>query len=611
MAWDGSPSRFTDEQYRASCVLDRGGDGPVKSRYGLPVREPDGTLNCDGVAAARQRIGQVTGASEEALAAARSKLEKLAAQCQSSGSESRTRPQTGTVEQRAIDATGAVAVDGRKLRGLIPYGVESRDLGGWKEVIDRGALRNTRLDDLIATREHDRAHLLGRYPTTLTTEDRSDGFAWTADLPSSPVGEDVRVALERGDLRSSSWRMVVAPGGERWDGDVRHVTNIAELRDVTVTAAPAYGDEARAEYRSLPEAPTTTTEEATVPEEAREGGGGLTVESRSAPETRSGAGTQGDIETRVLDSIQSVPPGEVRSLTTTSASPIDTPELATYVFDKLRPASVMLASGIRVMATTRERIVWPRTITDVDPSWTAEGDEITEGDPAWDELTVIPSKLAHRILCSNESLEDAPIDLLGWLQGHLYTLLGLKLDIGLLEGNPIGGAPGVQGLKFQSGVQLIHQATDTGNGAFLTDLDAIAQASGLIREANGEPGAIVMHPSIWTAAEQLKDSTGRYLLGPALDPSLKPPRALFGLPVFVTSALSNTETRGTSNDCSSIYVFDPSQVVLVRRVDVQIEVDRYQFHSSDQTQIRARLRVGFVLPRPETVVRIDGIRPGE
>jgi hypothetical protein len=39
--------------------------------------------------------------------------------------------------------------------------------------------------------------------------------------------------------------------------------------------------------------------------------------------------------------------------------------------------------------------------------------------------------------------------LLGWLEAHLLKLIGLKLDIGLLEGNPTGGAPGVQGLKFQ------------------------------------------------------------------------------------------------------------------------------------------------------------------
>jgi HK97 family phage major capsid protein len=480
-------------------------------------------------------------------------------------------------------------------------------MGGWTEIIDRGALANTDLSGLIATREHDRAHLLGRHPTTLSTDDRADGFHWSADLPQSPVGEDVRVAVSRGDLRASSWRMTVRPGGERWDGQVRHVTDIAVLHDVCVTAAPAYGDEARAEYRSLPAEPPPTEEEATVPEEETEAQPtGLRVESRNAPETRA-APEPAPIESRVLDEIRSIRPGESRSLTTTSASAIDVPELAVYVWDKLRPQSVMLSAGVRVMATSREQITWPRTTVDVSPDWAAEGIEIVEGDPAWDQITVVPSKLAHRIVCSNESIDDAPMDLLGWLESHLLKLVGLKLDIGLLEGHPSTGAPGVTGLKYQSGIQTV---TSLGtNGGPLVDLDPIAEGIGLIEEQNATPSAIVMHPSTWMTCETLKDANKRYLLSPAQDPTQSPSRSLFGLPVFTTSQLSSTETRGSASNTSSIYIFDSSQVVLVRRSDVQMEVDRAQYFSSDQSQIRIKTRVGFVLPHPQAVARVVGVVP--
>ncbi len=175
------------------------------------------------------------------------------------------RPTAGAIEQRtALDAPSPT-IDGRRLHGLIPYSIESRDLGGWREVIEPGALTGADLGDLIATREHDRSKLLGRHPTTLTTEDRADGFAWSVELPESPVGEDVRVAIERGDLRSTSWRMVV--GEDEWRGDVRHVKRIAELRDVTVTASPAYGDAAPAEYRSTPEPDLTPQARDETPEE--------------------------------------------------------------------------------------------------------------------------------------------------------------------------------------------------------------------------------------------------------------------------------------------------------------------------------------------------------
>src|SRR5262249_50957061 len=42
--WDGSPGRFSDEEYERSTLLCRPGAGPVKDRCSLPVLEPDGVL---------------------------------------------------------------------------------------------------------------------------------------------------------------------------------------------------------------------------------------------------------------------------------------------------------------------------------------------------------------------------------------------------------------------------------------------------------------------------------------------------------------------------------------------------------------------------------------
>lgn len=67
--WDGSARRFTEEQWRRSCLLDMADcaaalrDAPAKTRYKLPVREPDGTLNA-----------RALGAAAAALAGARTTL---------------------------------------------------------------------------------------------------------------------------------------------------------------------------------------------------------------------------------------------------------------------------------------------------------------------------------------------------------------------------------------------------------------------------------------------------------------------------------------------------------------------------------------------------------
>lgn len=81
-------SDYTDEQYARACLLDRGENaGTAKERYGLPVREPDGTLNrnaCHAAAAVLSSTGgtgsargsTVKGTSEQ-LAKAKKKLVAL------------------------------------------------------------------------------------------------------------------------------------------------------------------------------------------------------------------------------------------------------------------------------------------------------------------------------------------------------------------------------------------------------------------------------------------------------------------------------------------------------------------------------------------------------
>lgn len=72
--WDGSASRFEDDEWRRSCLLDRGDQfDTTKTRYALPVLEPNGDLNVNGMHAAAARLGQVD-ASPSARASAARKL---------------------------------------------------------------------------------------------------------------------------------------------------------------------------------------------------------------------------------------------------------------------------------------------------------------------------------------------------------------------------------------------------------------------------------------------------------------------------------------------------------------------------------------------------------
>lgn len=78
-SWDGSASRFDDDEYKhacAACDPDTGEDtgNTVKQRCFLPHHEPDGTVNENGVHSAAQRISSLSGHDAAAVERAKAHL---------------------------------------------------------------------------------------------------------------------------------------------------------------------------------------------------------------------------------------------------------------------------------------------------------------------------------------------------------------------------------------------------------------------------------------------------------------------------------------------------------------------------------------------------------
>jgi HK97 family phage prohead protease len=64
---DFSQADYSDAQWKAACLI----TGPTKADCKLPVREPDGTLNSNGVHAAAGRLGQTDASPADKTAAAK------------------------------------------------------------------------------------------------------------------------------------------------------------------------------------------------------------------------------------------------------------------------------------------------------------------------------------------------------------------------------------------------------------------------------------------------------------------------------------------------------------------------------------------------------------
>src|SRR5829696_7627591 len=138
-------------------------------------------------------------------------------------------------EQRTIDVdVEALDARGRTLVGFAAvYDQLSHDLGGYREKIAPGAFAGVLNADVRALLNHDPNEVLGRTKSgTLRLFDEQRGLRFEIDVPDSPLGENVRTAVARGDIDGASFRFVV--GDEQWQDELRTITRVERLLDVTI-----------------------------------------------------------------------------------------------------------------------------------------------------------------------------------------------------------------------------------------------------------------------------------------------------------------------------------------------------------------------------------------
>lgn len=169
---------------------------------------------------------------------------------------------TTTIERRMLEQAPEfrAASEGEAGLGVLTgyaavWDSESRDLGGFTEVISRGAFGEP-LDDagaldlavhvrVIARTNHNSDLLLGTTDAgTLRLFLDDVGLRYEIDLPNTTAGRDVAVLAGRGDIRFSSFAFRVLPDGARWsegaDGRLIRTVTAASLSDVAPVADPAY-----------------------------------------------------------------------------------------------------------------------------------------------------------------------------------------------------------------------------------------------------------------------------------------------------------------------------------------------------------------------------------
>jgi HK97 family phage prohead protease len=143
--------------------------------------------------------------------------------------------------ENRTDNTEQMIVEGY----AIVFNSESRDLGGFTEVVEETALdaaleRNT---DVLALYGHDYQNVLGRQSAgTLKLQKDSRGIKYSLNLPDTTLGRDVFTLIERGDLKGNSFGFTIKE--DKWsknDGKVlRTIKEVKDLFEISIVSLPAY-----------------------------------------------------------------------------------------------------------------------------------------------------------------------------------------------------------------------------------------------------------------------------------------------------------------------------------------------------------------------------------
>lgn len=289
--------------------------------------------------------------------------------------------------------------------------------------------------------------------------------------------------------------------------------------------------------------------------------------------------------------------GERRSFTfekrdvvkTSQGAPVPT-SFYDQVIEQARLVGPMLSTSTVLNTAGGENLQIPSQAAWSTAAIVGEGTAIDESDPVFNSfITLGAYKYSFLVQVSTELLEDAGVDLLGFLANQVGNELGFRVNSGLTVGSGTGAPKGVvaaagSGITGGTGVA----------GAFTADnlIDLYYSLNGAARLLPGV-GWMMNGKSIG-AVRKLKDTAGQYVFQPAL--AADAPDTLLGKPIYENPAVVDAATNAKSVIVGHL----PSYFV---RTVGGIRLDRsddYAFNAGLVT-FRATFRVDGNLPQPSHI----------
>lgn len=265
----------------------------------------------------------------------------------------------------------------------------------------------------------------------------------------------------------------------------------------------------------------------------------------------------------------------------------------------------------------------------------AEAAVITESDATFAQQAITIKKQAALNQFSNELLADSTPAYEAYIGRSMTRSLSLTIDLQDLEGNGTGA--NILGLGSYSGLTAGYSVGTNGDawgqsysstGPVLPGTEFPRAMITAARNAGWEPNAWIMRPDVWASLQGVLDGNGRYILessggvfgAPVVVPNVGslptqstyqvPPwkGMLFGIPVYLTTQIPNTETQGGHSDCSHVYLGDFNFARTLQRQAIEMAIADQIYFTTDQTAVRVSARSAIVLLIPGAFMKQSGVR---
>lgn len=265
---------------------------------------------------------------------------------------------------------------------------------------------------------------------------------------------------------------------------------------------------------------------------------------------------------------------------------------ASVVFHRLvTPASALLASGPTVVdidTTTGQVLLVNGRMTPA--AVVPEGEPIEAEDPPVELADVRPPKYGKLVELSTEAYRDATPQRVAIAEAAMVEAIGSGIDLACFHGRA-GSA--------QVGLQNTAEVGAVAAGGEPTNLDPFVSALAALRRGMRRGTAFYMSPVTWERLGHLKKSTdsNEPLVSAQLSATGQPAESILGVPVFQSDQI----------DEDIAFAARAAELVVIRRQDVEVEVDPHYGFGSAEVGVRAITRLKLVVGDPTAVCLIEGL----